>query len=379
MDVRLPDRARRAYDAQRLLASGPQGRVVLARHRESGRLVAVKIADVGPRDRARERIRREAELTARVKHAHAAEVLEHDADDSWPWLAREYLPGPTLAAHVPRAGLPWQRACAIAAQLAEALDAVHRAGLLHRDVKAANVIQAANGLWKLTDFDVACARDGENEIAVAGTPGWLAPELLVGKPATERSDVFGLGIALHLMLTAALPFEGGDPFERMTRSLEEDAAPLAKLRPGLPEELGAVLAAAIHRDPVKRTASMRALADQLWRLVLGETAGRHAKRSQRLVWGRAPVPSRPATRALRVPGPAAPPPEARPQAPRRRAMSMMAAVVLLAGTLFLAGRTAIGEKPENEPFRIVREAAARSIALATGQAVSAEAVRRTVR
>jgi serine/threonine protein kinase len=371
--ARVPD-----FQVEKKLGAGNMGLVLLGTHQRLGVRMAAKLLfmeSAGPEETAR--FRREAKLYASLTHPNLVKIFDADLEGQPPYVLLEYIPGQDLRSALKERRKPDLLPCAAA--LASALAYVHGRDILHRDIKSANVMMAHNGLWKLTDFDVACSTSDPGA-TVAGTPGYLAPELLIGRPATERSDVYALGVVFHLMLTGELPFGSADSFQRMTRCLEEEPTRLRKLRPTLPEELEQVLASALRRDPSERTPSMRAFADQLWRLVLGESAAQRIKRSMRLVWGRAPAPSKSReTAKTPVSRPAMPPPSRPSFALRRHAAALMAALLVLGGGLFAASRTAIGEDPQNEPMRMMREAAARAAAMGMGNGLAGEAVRKTVR
>ncbi|MXM62468.1 protein kinase [Streptomyces sp. HUCO-GS316] len=195
------------------LGSGGMGRVYLGRS-AGGRTVAVKI--VHPHfaldEEFRARFRREVEAARRVGGAWTAPVLDADPEASIPWVATAYAAGPSLTAAVTDGGpLPPATVRALGAGLAEALAAVHELGLVHRDVKPSNVLLTLDGPL-LIDFGIARATDGTASLTSTGvsigSPGYMAPEQILGKGATPAADVFSLGAVLAYAATGESPFPG---------------------------------------------------------------------------------------------------------------------------------------------------------------------------
>ncbi|WP_415951255.1 serine/threonine-protein kinase [Streptomyces sp. KLOTTS4A1] len=198
------------------LGAGGMGRVYLGRS-VGGRTVAVKV--VHPHfaldEQFRERFRREVAAARRVGGAWTAPVLDADAEASVPWVATGYVAGPSLADAVGERGalrsLPDHSVRVLGAGLGEALAAVHALGLVHRDVKPSNVLLALDGP-RLIDFGIARATDGTASLTSTGvsigSPGYMAPEQILGKGVTGASDVFSLGAVLAYAATGAAPFTG---------------------------------------------------------------------------------------------------------------------------------------------------------------------------
>ncbi|MBC9718623.1 serine/threonine protein kinase [Streptomyces sp. TRM66268-LWL] len=198
------------------LGAGGMGRVYLGRS-AGGRTVAVKV--VHPHfaldEEFRARFRREVEAARRVGAAWTAPVLDADADASVPWVATGYVAGPSLSEAVGERGalrvLPDHSVRVLGAGLGEALAAVHALGLVHRDVKPSNVLLALDGP-RLIDFGIARATDGTASLTSTGvsigSPGYMAPEQILGKGVTGASDVFSLGAVLAYAATGSAPFTG---------------------------------------------------------------------------------------------------------------------------------------------------------------------------
>jgi hypothetical protein len=252
-------RALEVDDAQRVgpftvlarLGSGAMGTVYLGRS-AGGRRVAVKV--VHPRLAAdadfRERFRREVDAARRVGGFWTAAVVDADVDAPQPWLASEFVAGPTLHEAVGAAGpLPEHAVRGLAGGLAEALTAIHATGLVHRDVKPSNVLLADDGP-RLIDFGIARALDHSSLTAaglVFGTPGYAAPEQVAGHGVGPASDVFSLGAVLVHASTGRSPFGRGTGTELLRRTVTGPP----DLR-GVPAGLLPLVTACLARDPHDR-------------------------------------------------------------------------------------------------------------------------------
>ena len=209
------------------LGSGGMGRVYLGRS-AGGRTVAVKI--VHPHfaldEEFRARFRREVDAARRVGGAWTAPVLDADPEAAVPWVATAYAAGPSLSGAVADGGpLPTATVRALGAGLAEALTAVHELGLVHRDVKPSNVLLTLDGPL-LIDFGIARATDGTASLTSTGvsvgSPGYMAPEQILGKGATGASDVFSLGAVLAYAATGESPFPGDSSAALLYKVVHEE-------------------------------------------------------------------------------------------------------------------------------------------------------------
>ncbi|WP_155059544.1 bifunctional serine/threonine-protein kinase/ABC transporter substrate-binding protein [Streptomyces blattellae] len=210
----------------RRLGAGGMGVVYLGRT-DAGALAAVKVirGESAGDDDFRARFAREVELARRVDSPWVVSVLDADAETREPWLATVFVPGPSVAEAVAAHGpLPWRAVRVLGGLLAGALDAVHTAGLVHRDVKPGNVLLALDGP-RLIDFGIARAADDTALTAsgvVVGTPGFLAPEQARGRPATSASDLFALGCVLAYAATGIPPFGTGTPDALLYRTVHDE-------------------------------------------------------------------------------------------------------------------------------------------------------------
>ncbi|MGW6058749.1 protein kinase domain-containing protein [Streptomyces sp. NPDC055189] len=258
----LPPGHTRRIGPYRLLAgigAGGMGQVYLARAQEgaSRRLVALKAVrqDLGasPDAAFRVRFRREIAAARAVTGPYTAALLDGDADAELPWLATEYVPGPSLADTVARRGpLPAAAVRALGAGLARALAAVHAAEVLHRDLKPGNVLLTPEGP-RLIDFGIARAFEATALTTtgmLVGTPGFMAPEQIAGSHAVvPASDVFSLGAVLCHAVSGRGPFD--DPeFASVVFRISQGDADLS----GVPDELRGIIAECLDADPARRPA-----------------------------------------------------------------------------------------------------------------------------
>lgn len=253
--LRSTDPARIAgYRVLGRLGAGGMGVVLLGRS-PGGALVAIKLIRAEYADDAafRARFRREVAIARQVRNRWAVPVVDADTEAPAPWLATEFVPGPALSEAVGSGGpLPERGVRALGSMLAEALEAVHAAGLVHRDVKPGNVLLGLDGP-RLIDFGIARALDDTVLTAtdvIVGSPGFLSPEQAQGRRIGPASDVFSLGCVLVYAATGGRPF-GSGPVEAMLFRTVHDTADLSALPPGLVP----VVEACLSKDPEDRPAA----------------------------------------------------------------------------------------------------------------------------
>ena len=232
------------------LGQGGMGVVYLGRSR-SGRAVAVKVVrpELSTDPEFRRRFAGEVAAARRVGGFHTAPVVDADPDGEPAWLVTAFVPGPTLQSVLAQVGaLPADTLVVLAAGLAEALEAIHRAGVIHRDLKPANIIIAQDGP-RVIDFGIARALDGTALTQTGlqiGTPGFLAPEQLTGGTVTPAADMFALGVVLSQSAGAA-PFGDGPSVARHYRVVHQEPDLGA-----VPAELRGPVAACLAKDPRDR-------------------------------------------------------------------------------------------------------------------------------
>jgi hypothetical protein len=247
------------YRLRGRLGAGGMGRVYLGLT-PGGRAAAIKVirAELAQDPEFRERFRREVAVARTVSGLYTAPVLDADADGPEPWLATAYVPGPSLADAVSQHGpLPAASVLMLAAGLAEALSAIHGAGVVHRDLKPANVLLADDGP-RVIDFGIsrgaeasALTRTG----LVVGSPGFMSPEQAEGREVGPPSDIFSLGAVLAYAATGRAPFGSGSTPAQVYRVVH-DAAQLNQVPPGVRPLIERCLA----KDPADRPSAADLLA-----------------------------------------------------------------------------------------------------------------------
>ena len=205
------------YAVGELLGRGGMAEVYLATDRVLDRSVAVKTLGVWLASDATfvERFRREALASARVSHPNLVAVFDAGSEGGVHYIVMEHVPGETLADVIRREGpIRPDRAKRIGRNVAAALGVAHAAGIVHRDVKPANVMLTPDGRTKLMDLGIARGIEGESitrASSILGTAGYISPEQARGDPVDHRSDVYSLGCVMYEMLTGHPPFSAGDP------------------------------------------------------------------------------------------------------------------------------------------------------------------------
>ena len=270
------------------LGRGAAGIVYEARHLFTGRFVAVKLLlpQVRRKDHAelRARLEREGRALASIHHPGVVEVLDGGlTPEGYSFLVMEMLEGRTLEGLLAaRTKLSVTNTVGLALQLCDALDAVHRAGVVHRDVKPSNIIvlrgSAGLEVIKLVDFGVAKLLDsGSAEKltqagAIIGTPEYMSPEQLLGESDVDpRSDVYSLGAMLYECLSGATPHQGTYSKILFNAAGDKPTTALHTVAPDVPRELGAVIDQAIARSPAARFSGMRDLAAAIEAAVPGSS------------------------------------------------------------------------------------------------------------
>ncbi len=267
------------YEIDSVLGKGGMATVFLGMDRVLGRPVAVKVlASHFARDETSvTRFRREAQAAAALNHPNVVSVYDTGSDDGVHWIVMEYLEGRTLREIIDEEGpLAPERVARIARDVALALATAHDKGLVHRDVKPANIMIMPSGETKVMDFGIARAvvSTGDPTLTrtgfIMGTATYLSPEQAQGKPVDARSDIYSLGCVGYEMLTARPPFDGDSPVAIATKHLSEDPEPISRLNHAVPREVEVVVAKAMRKAPEERYPDAREMAEDLGRAVTGE-------------------------------------------------------------------------------------------------------------
>ncbi|WP_408053108.1 serine/threonine-protein kinase [Streptomyces sp. HO565] len=264
------------YELIGRLGRGGMGEVWAARDRVLHREVALKLLDfdgMAQTDLPR-RFEREAVAAAQIVHPNVAALYDRGIHDDVLFLVMEKVDGQTLTARLQaESPFPLTRVVAIASSVCAALEAAHRAQVIHYDIKPDNVIVTGDGLVKVIDFGIAgfvqaaftVARS--SQLTPAGTPEFGAPEQFLTERGDERSDLYALGGMLFGMLAGRPPFTGHNSLAVVRRKLDEEAPPLDTFRPGLPPEVTALVAELLERDPDRRPQSAQQVQQRLQALL----------------------------------------------------------------------------------------------------------------
>jgi Protein kinase domain len=258
------------YTLESLLGGGGMGSVYLATHERLGRKVAIKVIspDLAHDEEFRARFLREAQLAASLDHPNVIPIYDAGEADGVLFLAMRYVPGSTLHELLrERGSLSIDETLRIAEQVAGALDAAHAAGLVHRDVKPANVLLAEpGGHVYLCDFGLAKRMSSPATTRTGfflGTADYSAPEQIEGRQLDARADVYSLGGVVFHCLSGRPPFARETEFAVLRAHLADPPPLLSELRPELPRSFDAVVAAALAKSPADRYASAGAFAEGL--------------------------------------------------------------------------------------------------------------------
>ncbi|MEU6583193.1 protein kinase [Nocardia sp. NPDC046763] len=252
------------YVIERELGRGGMGSVYLAKHPRLPRMTALKLLnqEMFADDEIRARFIREADLVARLDHPNIVTVYDRGDEGEQLWISMQYIDGINASSITPGT-LPPLRAAQIIGETAKALDYAHGLGVLHRDVKPANILLARSSSKTgsgervyLTDFGIARLRDDTGHLTQTGTVtatlAYASPEQLTGASLDGRSDQYSLACTLFQLLTGTVPFEGTSPAAVIRGHLQQPPPPASPLRQALPRTIDAVLTKALSKRPADR-------------------------------------------------------------------------------------------------------------------------------
>ncbi|HQR30099.1 MAG TPA: serine/threonine-protein kinase, partial [Anaeromyxobacteraceae bacterium] len=255
---------------------GTGGMSVVYRGRDTAldREVAVKVLHphLASRPESRQRFSREARAVARLSHPAIVEIYDYSGDAAEEsWLVTEFVHGRTLRELVEAVGVPLPECGALVGHaLADALAHAHAAGVIHRDLKPENVLiseQDGRRSVKLADFGIARILSQDDRMtmtgAMVGSPNHMAPEVVDGREADERSDVFSLGTLLYWLCTGALPFDAPNPTATLRRLVQGDFPDPRSVQPALSEPLARIVRDCLALDPAARPASAAEVRDRI--------------------------------------------------------------------------------------------------------------------
>jgi Tol biopolymer transport system component len=278
------------FDIEHALGRGGMGEVFLARDRQTGGRVALKLLrdDVSPNRRQRQRLEREGRLASTLRHPNICAVYAVGQDGDRPYIAMEHVGGETLRDRLDRGPMPVVDVLRVAHQLSSALEHARLHRIVHRDLTTANVLLSRDGVVKILDFGLARLEDAPGSTTglasddglLAGTAEYLSPEQATGRPVDHRSDLFSLGVVLYELLTGRAPFRSSATLETLWQVVNVAPAPITG-----PDVVTRRLAVIVHRllakDRAQRYQSAGDVHRDLARLDRGEgrrTAGRRRAR-----------------------------------------------------------------------------------------------------
>ena len=267
------------YEVLKKLGEGGMGTVYLAEQVSIGRKVALKLlqGNYAKKDEFIARFRREARLAASLSHRNIVTIYDFDQDsDDTLFIAMEYVDGRKLTDVIRSDGpLDVQRAVRLGSQIAEGLDAAHRQGVIHRDIKPDNIMIIGNDDTeevKLMDFGIARLRDTgamshlTQTGMIMGTPAYMSPEQAEGTEVSDKTDIYALGIVLYEMLSGAVPFKATTPGALLVKQIQEVPVELRKLRREVPAGVEQIVMQALEKKPQSRQHTMREVAQELKRV-----------------------------------------------------------------------------------------------------------------
>jgi serine/threonine-protein kinase len=253
------------YEFLGFLGQGGFAAVYQVRNLRLDRVEALKVLreDRGSDSRFAARFEREARIAASLEHPHIVRIYAFGNDGGTLWYSMQFVDGPTLRTQLARHGrMRAEVAAAVFIPLLGALEVIHRAGLVHRDVKPDNIILDSDRRPSLMDFGIVKVDDDGARTAagtVMGSPNYVSPEQARGRPLDGRSDLYSLGITLYEALSGEVPFAADDNLARMTRRVLEDAPPPSRRVPDLDPEMDAIVLRALTREPENRYPSAAAM------------------------------------------------------------------------------------------------------------------------
>jgi serine/threonine-protein kinase len=258
------------YEILDTVGAGAFSRVVRAHDPFIGRIVAIKIFPTEiARGEAREKFFQEARVIGQISHPCILTLHDMGIDEAsqTPYLVMEFVEGQPLDRILEKGAVPFPRACAWIGDIAVALGVAHRKGVIHGDVKPANILITAEGRVKLSDFGMArvASRDTGSS-PLLGTPAYWCPEQIMGRPQDARSDIFSLGGVLYEMLTGSSPFHAESIQAVCQRVLSSTPLPPSRTNSSVPAALDEIVTKCLMKDPALRLASCDALAEALYPL-----------------------------------------------------------------------------------------------------------------
>ncbi|HEY0761635.1 MAG TPA: protein kinase [Pyrinomonadaceae bacterium] len=258
-----------SYEVISFISRGGMGEVYLAEDKRLGRKVALKLlpASFTTDDDRLRRFEQEARAASALNHPNIITIYEIREAAGSHVIATEFVEGETLRLRLNRAPLSLAETLNIAMQIADALSAAHKAGIIHRDIKPENIMLRPDGYVKVLDFGLAKLSEQASPVVAAeaptiqvrtgsgiviGTAGYMSPEQARGLSVDHRSDIFSLGAVIYEMLARRKPFEGDTPSDTLAAILKTEPSPLSRISPGIPSELVRIVNKSLRKDREER-------------------------------------------------------------------------------------------------------------------------------
>jgi len=264
------------FHVLRKLGQGGMGAVYLAEQQSPKRKVALKIlrADLAANEKALMRFKQEADTVAQITHANIVQIYAAGAWQGLYYIALEYVEGRNLRDFLSKKGPPTiLQALSIMRQVASALARASELGIVHRDIKPDNILLTRKSEVKVADFGLCRLPEGDpralsltDSNVTMGTPLYMSPEQVEGKPLDARTDIYSFGVTCYHMLGGEPPFRGNTAFEVALQHVRNEPVPLGQVRPDLPPELCAVIHKMMAKDPAQRYQTCRELLKDLARV-----------------------------------------------------------------------------------------------------------------
>ncbi len=262
------------YQILKELGRGGMGIVFQAYDKQLKEQVAIKILSplLSNDPEALERLKREVSSARRVTHPNVIRIHDISELNGLHFISMEFFEGVSLKDYIKKTGmLSLMQALNIALQICDGLEAAHRQGVIHRDLKSQNVIIGSTNQIKIIDFGLARSLNVEGLTAtglIMGTPEYMAPEQVAGKSVDERADIYSLGIILYEMFTGRVPFTGDSAIAVGFKQLKEDPPKPRDINPQLPSEIESVILQALQKNPLSRFLSVGELKSSLEKAAL---------------------------------------------------------------------------------------------------------------
>lgn len=251
------------YQILELIGKGGMANVYKSLDKQLGRYVAVKVLKEDYRD-DKEFVRRfnvEAQAAARLSNPHIVSIYDVGCEDGLHYIVMELIEGETLKDYIERIGvIPWREAADYSIQICEGIEEAHNNSVIHRDIKPQNIIMAADGILKITDFGIARATTQATMTMVnnntIGTAHYLSPEQARGGYTDERTDIYSMGVVMYEMLTGTLPFDDNSPVAIAIKHLQENATPVSQINPEVPSSFEHIVMKAMAKEQDRRYTSV---------------------------------------------------------------------------------------------------------------------------